>query len=575
MHGFEEMSSEPADSAPHSGPWYSELNRYHWFVLIVAALGWLFDTMDQQLFNLARVPAMRELLAPSPGVSPAQADVDFYGGITTSIFLIGWAAGGLGFGILGDRVGRAKTMMWTILLYSAFTGLSALSWDIWSFSFFRFLTGLGVGGEFAVGVSLVAEVMPLRARPFALGLLQALSAIGNISAAVISLVLSELEETGAIGSAWRWMFVIGAGPALLAIVIRRKLKEPEQWQSLSDDQLKKKLGSYSELFSPRWRKNALVGLFMAFAGVVGLWGIGFFSFDLNRSVFKKTFENEARQQGEADKDQQFVLGLMTHPEWLDTDAAKKKPQPTQLLDLKAGPKIAEPIYSAIMALHAEKKTVTKAAILDKVTASPAGAAPVSAAAADLDTYLSRPDASSTRELMAEHADRITSRFKRINKQLGFWVAMTSVMLNLGAFFGIYFFTYVTYYTGRIPAFALSFIMAFISTVMVFGYLTEFSQIFWMIPFMGFCQLALFGGYAIYFPELFPTHLRSTGTSFCYNVGRFVAASGPLALGALIKYVFAGYPEPMRYAGVWMSFIFIVGLVALPFAPETKGKPLPE
>ena len=575
MHGFEEMSSEPADSAPHSGPWYSELNRYHWFVLIVAALGWLFDTMDQQLFNLARVPAMRELLAPSPGVSPAQADVDFYGGITTSIFLIGWAAGGLGFGILGDRIGRAKTMMWTILLYSAFTGLSALSWDIWSFSFFRFLTGLGVGGEFAVGVALVAEVMPVRARPFALGLLQALSAIGNISAAVISLVLSELEESGAIGSAWRWMFVIGAGPALLAIVIRRKLKEPEQWQALSGDQLKKKLGSYSELFSPRWRKNAFVGLFMAFAGVVGLWGIGFFSFDLNRSVFKKTFENEARQQGEAEKDQQFVLGLMSHPEWLETDAAKKKPQPTQLLDFQPGPKIAEPIYSAIMTLNAEKKTVNKAAILEKVTAPVAGAAPASAVPADYEKYLSRSDASSTREMMAEHSERITTRFKRINKQLGFWVAITSVMLNVGAFFGIYFFTYVTHYVGRIPAFAVSFILAFFSTVMVFAYLTEFSQIFWMIPMMGFCQLALFGGYAIYFPELFPTHLRSTGTSFCYNVGRFVAASGPLALGALIKYVFAGYPEPMRYAGVWMSFIFIIGLAALPFAPETKGKPLPE
>ena len=111
--------------------------------------------------------------------------------------------------------------------------------------------------------------------------------------------------------------------------------------------------------------------------------------------------------------------------------------------------------------------------------------------------------------------------------------------------------------------------------MVFGYLTEFSQIFWMIPIMGFCQLALFGGYAIYFPELFPTHLRSTGTSFCYNVGRFVAALGPLALGALSKYIFSGYSEPMRPAGVMMSSIFLLGLLVLPFAPETKGKPLPE
>jgi hypothetical protein len=97
----------------------------------------------------------------------------------------------------------------------------------------------------------------------------------------------------------------------------------------------------------------------------------------------------------------------------------------------------------------------------------------------------------------------------------------------------------------------------------------------MIPLMGFCQLALFGGYAIYLPELFPTRLRSTGTSFCYNVGRMVAAAGPFTLGLLTRDVFKGYPEPLRYAGVVMCLVFLVGLAALPFAPETKGQPLPE
>ena len=83
------------------------------------------------------------------------------------------------------------------------------------------------------------------------------------------------------------------------------------------------------------------------------------------------------------------------------------------------------------------------------------------------------------------------------------------------------------------------------------------------------------GYAIYFPELFPTRLRSTGTSFCYNVGWFVAAAGPSALGLLTSRVYADYDEPMRYAGVTMCGVFVIGLVTLPFAPETKGKPLPE
>ena len=115
----------------------------------------------------------------------------------------------------------------------------------------------------------------------------------------------------------------------------------------------------------------------------------------------------------------------------------------------------------------------------------------------------------------------------------------------------------------------------LSTAFTFWNLKDFSDIFWMIPLMGFCQLALFGGYAIYLPELFPTHLRSTGTSFCYNVGRFAAALGPLALGLLTSRVYSDHPEPMRYAGVTMCLVFLLGLATLPFAPETKGKPLPE
>src|SRR3954465_519249 len=205
-------------------PWWRELNRYHWFVLVVAALGWLFDTMDQQLFNLARKPAIMELIHAKPG----ELVIDKYAGYATSIFIIGWAIGGLIFGILGDRIGRAKTMLLTILLYSAFTGPSAFSTGFYDFAFYRFLTGLGVGGEFAVGVSLVAEVMPDRARARALGWLQALSAVGNMLAALIGMALGKLEESGAVGSAWRAMFVVGVLPALLSLFIFKKLKEPEK-----------------------------------------------------------------------------------------------------------------------------------------------------------------------------------------------------------------------------------------------------------------------------------------------------------------------------------------------------------
>src|SRR5947199_9328241 len=213
------MNSVKSSPAAGSGPWWRELKSYHWFVLTVAALGWLFDTMDQQLFNLARVPAMKALLKPGE-------EVALYGGYATSIFLIGWATGGLTFGVLGDRIGRVKTMIWTILVYSICTGLSALSVGFWDFAFYRFITGLGVGGEFAVGVSLVAEVMHDSARRYALGLLQALSAVGNITAALMSMALGHLDETGVIGGAWRAMFGIVAAPALSAILVMRRLQEP-------------------------------------------------------------------------------------------------------------------------------------------------------------------------------------------------------------------------------------------------------------------------------------------------------------------------------------------------------------
>jgi len=241
-------------------PWYRELTRYHWFVLIVAALGWLFDCLDQQLFILARQPAMKDLLQVSDPID-AKAMVDAYAGYVTSIFLVGWACGGLFFGVLGDRIGRAKTMLITILLYSLFTGLSAISVTFWDFALYRFLTGLGVGGEFAVGVALVAEVMPDRARPYALGLLQALSAVGNVTAALLSMTMGSLVQHGIVESVWRPLFIVGAVPALLALVIRRRLKEPERWQSVSHEgATTRKLGSYRELFSvPRWLQSCLRG----------------------------------------------------------------------------------------------------------------------------------------------------------------------------------------------------------------------------------------------------------------------------------------------------------------------------
>jgi MFS family permease len=164
----------------------------------------------------------------------------------------------------------------------------------------------------------------------------------------------------------------------------------------------------------------------------------------------------------------------------------------------------------------------------------------------------------------------------VGGRLAQWSGFSAIALNLGAALGMLGFGALAQRIGRKPTFAVAFLAAFVSTVAVFALLQHLWQIWVMVPLMGFCQLSLFAGYAIYFPELFPTRLRSTGTSFCYNVGRFVAAFGPV-IKAQLETAFhqADEASSLRYAGCAMCTVFLIGLVALPFLPETLGRPLPE
>lgn len=507
------MSADsPAPTAPRKG-WATlrDLNRYQWFVFFVAAIAWMADCMDQQLFNLARVMSLTDLL----GGAAANADeVKTWAARSTSVFLIGWATGGLVFGMYGDRIGRVRTLTYTILLYSFFTGFSALSQGPYDYCLYRFLTGLGVGGVFAAAVALLAETMPSNARPFTLGLMQALSAVGNCTAALMFIALGLLELNGYLDplksvklNAWRILFLIGLFPALLVIFIQRRLKEPESWvraKAAADNGTGRKLGSYGDLFTgPLTRKHALLGMLLSFVGVVGLWGIAFFSVDLQQTIFRPTFAKEAAELHPMTKEQEDAV-----------KTGKAKPE-ADLTDTEKA------------ALAIEK---------------------------DRGRYLA--------------GQRII------------WAGVTSLAINIGAFCGMAGFSWLASRIGRKPAFAITLVAAAASVALVFWKMETRTDILWMNFLMGVCMLALFGGYAVYLPELFPTRLRSTGTSFCYNVGRFIAASGPLMLGVLTTEVFAGAKSegesmPFRYAGLTMCSIFLVGLIVLPFLPETKDKPLPE
>lgn len=437
--------------------WFQGVNRYAWIVLIIATLGWMFDTFDHNLFTVIRQKSVLNLLEGN--VPPGQLDAaaKTVGAHITSVFLIGWALGGFFFGVMGDRLGRVRTMAIAILTYAVFTGLNALVQNPLQYAVCRFLTAFGVGGEFAAGTALVAEVWPERSRAMALGTLQALSAVGNMLAAVVSLVLS--------GVSWRWVYVVGALPALLVIWIQLAVREPERWtkaKQAADAEGGSDLGAMSALFcDPELRRNTIAGVLLALAGVGGLWGVAFFLPDLIGSVLKPA--------------------------------------------VAALPKAAQ--------------------------------------------------------------DAQLQRFR----SYAFFVQQA------GAFFGMFAYAVLSERMGRKPSLLFFLMLAFVVVQGTFWGVRDItSACLWAFA-LGFSALAPFSAYAVYFPELFPTRVRATGVGFCYNCARLLAAFAPSALGSLAAMwsspTDAGYGY--RVAASIVSCVYLVGLVGLVMAPETKGKPLPE
>jgi MFS family permease len=363
----------------------------------------------------------------------------------------------------------------TVLLYSVFTGLTFLSRTYIDFAVCRFVTGLGVGGVFGLAVSLIAETVPSTARTGALGMLQVLSTIGNLAAAGFKSLFDSLQRNGDIEASWRWMFLVGALPALLIIFTAKFLREPEPWLRMKAEG-RLPTGSifapYAGLLQDKqWRKNLIIGAIIASTGVVGLWGIGEYATDLQSKVFSDHFAAEFEKAGRSLEESQAEIKSLV-------ESAR-----------------------------------TRAYVLNM----------------------------------------------------------------LGAAAGMWIFTRLAMALGRRTAFAIGFSAALIITLGVFWKMETPAQAYWMMPLMGGAQLAVFAGFAIYLPELFPSRLRSTGTSFCYNLGRFAAAGGSLFSAQLAADLFGDYGSPLkeRYAAMTMCLIFVVGLAILPFAPETKDKPLPE
>jgi MFS family permease len=247
-------------SRRHEARWFHGVTRYQWLVLFVAWLGWVFDAMDATIYAIVLHPALQELLHTSSG-PPTSEQIGWYGGIIFSIFLIGWAVGGITFGILADRFGRTKVLMATIVIYALFTGAAALSENWWHLAAYRFLTALGIGGEWAAGAAIVAETWPEDKRAKAAGILQSAWAVGFFLAASGNLALKD-----AYG--WRGLFLIGILPAFVALLVRMWVREPERWTHAHAQ----RVIPLSALFVGDLKRATVVGSALAFVAVFGLWG---------------------------------------------------------------------------------------------------------------------------------------------------------------------------------------------------------------------------------------------------------------------------------------------------------------
>lgn len=553
---------------------FAGVTLYEWLVVLIASCGWLFDCMSQRLFTMARLSALQDLLGAN---ASAQAQIERYLTLATAAMMLGWAIGGILFGMLSDKWGRVKTMAVTLFCYTGFTGLSGLATGWVDFTLYRLLMGLGVGGMFGAATTLVAESVPSNFRAVALGSLQALSAVGNLLASAASRVIppgaTEVAFAGMTipQPGWRVLFFVGVLPALLVILIVSILREPEAWQLARQRQAQqpnRQLGSLSDLFRhARWRKNTLVGVGLGIAGMFGLWGVGFFSPELISTALKT-----APLRGADILDPVALVDELTNP------GTQRARHVAARLPADARLRISSVASSVSASAETGSSDLPQrlADELNRLIAGPSLFDPtvftdvpptISGLAGQLDLKQRTEDRLFLNRKLVELA--FPGQIAPIQAYVDSVRSSAMMLFDVGCVLGMFAFTYVAARIGRRTAFAGAFVACLLVTIYTFLSLNSAADAYWMLPMLGFCQLSVFAGYSIYFPELYPTRLRGTGVGFCYNVVRFVTVPLLIAMGQL------GSAVGLRHAGAIMSCIYVVGLVTLIWAEETKGKQLPE
>ena len=258
---------------------FRAVTRYQWLVFLIVWLGWTLDAADFGLFSLVLRPALTELLGfPTAGtLDPTQlALIGKTGGLLAMTGLLGWAFGGFFFGIIADYIGRVRALVFSIALYSVFTALQGLAHGIWDFAFYRFVAGLGTGAELMVGIPLLAETLGETHRAKIAGVMMTGGALGTFLGA---------WAYGLVGGyGWRYVFFLGVAPALILMVVRRRVMEPDHFDAVRKRRVAVSSGQQVahddhqfmrfvplQLFARANLRSTIVGILFGLGSLLAIW----------------------------------------------------------------------------------------------------------------------------------------------------------------------------------------------------------------------------------------------------------------------------------------------------------------
>src|SRR6202521_3972674 len=239
----------------------SKLSRGQITGFWAAWTGWTLDGMDSFIYALVLSPALTELL-PKSGMNGSPANVGLVGSILFALFLVGW---GLAFiwGPIADRFGRARVLAASVLVYAVFTGAAAMSERVWQLGLFRLLAGIGIGGEWALAGTYVAEAWPEDRRKMGAGYLQTGYYAGFFMAAALNYTIGATFG-------WRAMFLVGVVPVIVSIIVLLRVKETDKWQKV-EATVVKQASSLRSIFSAQYKQRTIVATVLLTVAIIGLW----------------------------------------------------------------------------------------------------------------------------------------------------------------------------------------------------------------------------------------------------------------------------------------------------------------